>query len=68
MKFIFITDTHYGGPDNQGYRQQPRYNCHAEELLDRLSDFIQQEGVSFVVHGGILRIGENATTCGWRGG
>ena len=54
MKFIFITDTHYGGPDNQGYRQQPRYNCHAEELLDRLSDFIRQEGVSFVVHGGDL--------------
>ncbi len=54
MKFIFITDTHYGGPDDQGYRQQPRYNCHAEELLDKLSDFIRQEGVSFVVHGGDL--------------
>jgi len=54
MKFIFITDTHYGGPDNQGYRQQPRYNCHAEELLDKLSAFIRQEGVSFVVHGGDL--------------
>lgn len=54
MKFIFITDTHYGGPDDQGYRQQPRYNCHAEELLDRLAEFIRAEEVSFVLHGGDL--------------
>ena len=54
MKFIFITDTHYGGPDDKGYRQQPRYNIHAEELLDALADFIQQEEVSFVLHGGDL--------------
>ena len=55
MKFLFITDTHYGGPDNEGYRQQVRYNCHAEELLDRLSDWIRQEGgISFILHGGDL--------------
>ena len=54
MKFIFITDTHYGGPDDQGYRMQARYNCHAEELLDRLADFIRAEEVSFVIHGGDL--------------
>ena len=54
MKFIFITDTHYGGPDEQGYRQQARYNVHAEELLDRLADFIRAEEVSFVLHGGDL--------------
>ena len=55
MKFLFITDTHYGGPDNEGYRQQARYNCHAEELLDGLAQWIQQDGgVSFVLHGGDL--------------
>ena len=54
MKFIFMTDTHYGGSDDKGYRMQPRYNCHAEELLDKLAEVIRQEGVSFVLHGGDL--------------
>ena len=55
MKILFITDTHYGGPDDSGYRQQARYNIHAEELLDCFADWMRAEGgISYVLHGGDL--------------
>jgi len=53
MKFLYIADTHIGGSDIEGYRQQERYLKHFEELLELLSKWIEEQGdVDFVIHGG----------------
>lgn len=53
MKFIYLADTHFGGQDNYGYRQQNRYLVHQRELIERLNDWIEADGgIDFVLHGG----------------
>jgi predicted phosphodiesterase len=53
MKIIYLADTHIGGSDNEGYRQQPRYLSRISELMKCLAEWIRkQEDVDFVIHGG----------------
>ncbi len=53
MKFIYLADTHFGGQDNYGYRQQNRYLCHRQELIRHLNDWIEADGgIDFILHGG----------------
>lgn len=53
MKFIYLSDSHLGGKDNHGYRQQSRYLSQAKELITRLGEWISQAGdIDFVLHGG----------------
>jgi DNA repair exonuclease SbcCD nuclease subunit len=53
MKFIYLADTHIGGSDDKGYRQQSRYVSRISELMDCLAEWIRKQGdVAFVIHGG----------------
>jgi 3',5'-cyclic-AMP phosphodiesterase len=53
MKFLYIADTHVGGSDIKGYRQQERYLKHFSELIDVFGEWIEQQGdVDFIIHGG----------------
>ena len=53
MKFIFLTDTHIGGTDTSGYMQQSRYLSRLPELIDLLTEWIdEQSDIDFVIHGG----------------
>ncbi len=53
MKFIYLADTHIGGSDSEGYRKQPRYLTHFQEVIDHLASFIHKErNIDFVMHGG----------------
>lgn len=53
MKFIYMADTHFGGSDDCGYRQQNRYLLHARELIAALNEWIRKDGgADFIVHGG----------------
>lgn len=53
MKFIYLADTHFGGSDDCGYRQQNRYLSHGRELVASLNDWIRADGgIDFVIHGG----------------
>jgi len=53
MKFIYLADTHIGGSDTKGYRQQPRYLSHVSELIGCLAGWIaKRKDVDFVIHGG----------------
>lgn len=53
MKIIYLADTHIGGSDDNGYRQQPRYLSHVSELMDCLCEWIRrQKDIDFVIHGG----------------
>ncbi|KKR04422.1 MAG: hypothetical protein UT30_C0008G0044 [Candidatus Uhrbacteria bacterium GW2011_GWF2_39_13] len=53
MKFIYLADTHIGGSDSEGYRQQPRYLLHISELMECLAGWIEkQKNIDFIIHGG----------------
>jgi len=53
MKFLYIADTHIGGSDLKGYRQQERYLKHFNELLKIFAQWIeQQKDIDFIIHGG----------------
>lgn len=55
MKFIYLADTHIGGSDCQGYRQQERYLRHLNALFQQLGDWLNAHPeVRFIVHGGDL--------------
>ncbi|MFA6929255.1 MAG: metallophosphoesterase [Lentisphaeria bacterium] len=55
MKFIYLADTHIGGSDVQGYRQQERYLRYVNELFHLLSEWLNQHPeVLFLIHGGDL--------------
>jgi hypothetical protein len=53
-RFIYLTDTHLGASNVEGYRQQPRYADRLPVLLNHLDAWIhaQDEPVAFVLHGG----------------
>jgi hypothetical protein len=53
-RFIFLTDTHLGAANDEGYRQQPRYVDRLPDLLHCLDTWIrkQDEPVAFILHGG----------------
>ncbi|MDD2479120.1 MAG: metallophosphoesterase, partial [Victivallaceae bacterium] len=53
MKFLYIADTHLGGSDSAGYRQQERYLEYFEHLMAVFTQWIKQRGdIDFVIHGG----------------
>lgn len=53
MKFIYLADTHFGGQDKRGYRQQNRYLVHQRALIKLLNDWIEADGdIDFIIHGG----------------
>ena len=53
MKFLYIADTHIGGSDIEGYRQQERYLKYFDELISVFAEWIeQQHDIDFVIHGG----------------
>ena len=52
MKFMFITDSHWGGRDEEGFQMQPRYPEHTTEILQALDRVIRREAVELVIHGG----------------
>jgi hypothetical protein len=55
MKFLFLADTHVGGADDSGYRQQPRYISRFARLIECLAAWIEARGdIDFVIHGGDL--------------
>ncbi|MDD4181458.1 MAG: metallophosphoesterase [Victivallaceae bacterium] len=61
MKFLYIADTHLGGSDRAGYRQQERYLAHFEHLMAVFAQWIKQRGdIDFVIHGGDMV--ENSST------
>lgn len=53
MRFIYLTDTHLGC-DETGYLVQPRYLGHERVMFGGLAQWIKQNDVAFVVHGGDL--------------
>lgn len=60
MKFIYLADTHIGGSDTEGYRQQPRYLSRINELMDCFAGWIEtRNDIDFIIHGG--DIVENTT-------
>lgn len=52
MRFLYIADTHIGGSDIEGYRQQERCLKHFVELIDVFAEWIKQHDIDFIVHGG----------------
>ena len=52
MKFIFISDTHFGGRNLTGFQMQPRYVEHAREIISAIDRLARQEKVDMVIHGG----------------
>lgn len=54
MKFIFISDTHFGGKDLTGFQMQPRYVEHHREIICALDRLAKSENAEFVIHGGDL--------------
>lgn len=55
MQFIYLADTHFGGSDELGYRQQQRYLRYADELFAALAVWLKNHPeVCFVIHGGDL--------------
>ncbi len=53
MKFLYLADTHLGGSDDQGYRQQNRYLSHIQELISGLKNWLETMGdIDFILHGG----------------
>lgn len=53
MKFLYIADTHIGGSDITGYRQQERYLKYFDKLLNVFAEWIeQQDDIDFIIHGG----------------
>ncbi len=51
FKFAYLTDTHFGA-GKDGYHLQPRHLIDSAELFDRLANWIADQDLSFVVHGG----------------
>jgi calcineurin-like phosphoesterase family protein len=55
MKIVYLADTHFGGSDISGYRQQPRYLSQTRELIQKLAEWIAERGdIDYVIHGGDL--------------
>jgi DNA repair exonuclease SbcCD nuclease subunit len=53
MKYIYLSDTHIGGTDAQGYVKQPRYLSKYQEIMQGLQKYIQGRGdIDFIIHGG----------------
>ena len=53
MKFLYIADTHIGGSDIEGYKQQERCLKHFDELTGIFAEWIKkQHDIDFVIHGG----------------
>jgi len=52
-KFAYITDNHLGGDDNS-WSQQKLYPHLVTELFQDLANYLQQNPVDFVLHGGDL--------------
>ena len=52
MKFIFLTDTHWGGKELEGFQMQPRYTARAAGFLTALDKVVRKEAVELVIHGG----------------
>ena len=59
MKFIFLSDTHFGGKNLSGYQLQPRYVENGEQLFAALARLAAKENIDFIIHGGDLT--ENST-------
>ena len=59
MKFIFISDTHFGGKNLCGYQLQPRYVENGDSLFAALGRLAKNENADFIIHGGDLT--ENST-------
>jgi hypothetical protein len=53
-RFVFLTDTHLGARNHEGYRQQPRHIDRLPVLLQALDAWIcaQDKPVAFALHGG----------------
>ena len=54
MKFIFISDTHFGGKNLSGFQMQPRYVEHAKEIFCAVDRLVRQENADMVISGGDL--------------
>lgn len=54
MKFIFISDTHFGGKDLSGFQMQPRYVEHGREIFAAIDRLVRQENADMVISGGDL--------------
>ena len=54
MKFIFISDTHFGGKDLSGFQMQPRYVEHGREIFSAIDRLVRQENADMVISGGDL--------------
>jgi len=53
VRFVYLTDTHVGC-DDTGYFLQPRHLGREEVLFQGLGRWLQENDVSFVIHGGDL--------------
>jgi 3',5'-cyclic AMP phosphodiesterase CpdA len=51
MKFAYITDTHFGG-DKNCWGQQTTYPELLPKLFNKLSQYLKQNPVDFILHGG----------------
>lgn len=54
MKFIHLSDSHFGSKNLTGYQQQPRYPEYAEQLLAALGETAEKEQADFILHSGDL--------------
>ena len=52
MKFIFMTDSHWGKKNESDFQMQPTYPEYSEELFAALNEVIRKEAVELIVHGG----------------
>jgi len=53
LRFVYLTDTHLGC-QSSGYQLQTRYPGQEDQLFTRLADWLKEQEVTFVVHGGDL--------------
>ncbi|WP_432797210.1 metallophosphoesterase family protein [Poriferisphaera sp. WC338] len=54
QRILYLTDTHLGASNTDGYFMQPRCLKHWRALLSTLKQFLQENSVDLILHGGDL--------------